>query len=263
MRAVALTALTVITPALVGCEGDGLTQQQQATIDRACATAEKNINAHAEEIRQAILAKKAACAKVADTLTGYKATWILLRHGDEAFKRYTQKVVEAELINEVWTTQLIGRQVAEFIIELRDVEDALARESGCPALSISTDHPRTVNGALLDTQDMELKDALQMQVFTELASLLGGEAATHLALSSGILATCSTFSWSTLGIGLGVGIVVDVIVRHIMNPAEQIANQLVSALENVAQKQSEAYRESMRLHLEERRARWTEEISHP
>ncbi len=263
MRAVALTALTVITPALVGCDGDGLTRQQQATINKAYAAAEENINAHAEEIRQAILAKKAACAKVADTLTGYRATWILLRHGDEAFKRYTQKAVERELISEVWTTQLIGRHVAEFIIELRDVEDALARESACPALSVSGECPRTVNGALIDTQDMELKDALQMQVFAELASLLGGEAATHLALSSGILATGSAFSWSTLGIGLGVGIVVDVIVRHIMNPAEQIANPLVSALENVAQKQSDAYRESMLLHLEDRRVRWAEEISRP
>ncbi len=171
-------------------------------------------------------------------------------------------MVESALISESWTTQLVARQVAEFIIELRDVEDALAREIGCPALSITPEHPHPSNGEPINTQDTELEDALRMQVFTELASLLGGEAATHLALRSGILATGTAFSWSTLGIGLGVGIVVDVIVRHIMNPAEQIAKQLEKALDEVAEQQREAFSEAMRQHLNTRRERWMKEISH-
>ncbi len=263
IRSIALAALAAFSPALVGCEDSGPTRQQQVAVDKARADAGESIRTRAEEIRRAILEKKAGCAEVADALTGYQSTWVLLRHGDEAFKRHTQELVEAELISEAWVTQLVGRQVAEFIIELRDIEDVLAREAGCPALSVTADHHHSAGGAPLDTEEMELKDALRMQVFTELASLLGAEAATHLALSSGILAGSSAFSWSTLGISLGVGLAVDVIVRWVMSPADEVARQLAQALEEAALKQSSAYREAMQQHLDERRERWMKELSHP
>ena len=193
--ALALAAFAASGLLLCGCGDEpstapaptSITLGELSDIDKACATAEKSIDMRAEAIRQAILAKKEKSREVAEKLTGYKATWTYVVDGEEALKQKSQAIVEADLISKEWGDKLIGQEVAGFIIDLRDAEDVLARETGCATLSVAPDGQHATDGTPVKAQRLDVKEGIQKQMYTELASLIGAEAATQLVISSGIL----------------------------------------------------------------------------
>ncbi len=267
IRALALATFAASGLLLTGCSDERTAEESSASIslkelsaiDKACASAEKSIGTHAEAIRQAILDKKQNCREVAENISDLGATWVLLWYGEDGLKHRTNGIVEEKLISEQWSLQLIGRHAAEFVIELKDLEDVLARETDCPGLSVSPNSEH--QGRKSDTTaGLEVKDALQKQVLTELASVIGAEAATALAIHLGIIGTSAGFSWSTFGVSIGVGLIVDVLVRWAVDPAEELTQQLNDALDKAAQEQSDAYRKAMQQHLEMRRTHWVQEI---
>ncbi len=236
-----------------------ISAEDKAIIDRAYLEAEKSIESHAAAVRQAVLDRKKECKDVADKITGYVAMLKRIK-GEEALKKHVDDVISKNLISEDWCMKLVSREVAGFIIDLRDIEDKLARETDCPALSVSHMYEGSLKYSAVTNDGSRLTNAMMKQVLTDIASLVGGEAAAMLALSTGIFGTAASLSWSTLGVSVGVGIVVDVVARWVINPAGEVAKQLNEALDMTAERQFSAFRKAMKHHLDLQRKRWTKEI---
>lgn len=157
--------------------------------------------------------------------------------------------------------ELLEEHTKSFVIALRDIEAPLARQANCPPLSAAQAH--TIQSTVTDDSpnQLELADSLQKQLYTELASLVGSEAATQLVIRSGIPGTSSLSSAGSFGISLVVGIVVDTVVRWCMDPAANVAQQLDAALDEAAEKQAQQYCAAMQRYLQARKGTWINEIS--
>ncbi len=225
---------------------------------------------HAEAVRRAILALKVHTPEIADALTGYKAMWILTRHGSDELQRYTQTTIEEHYKLREGCARVIAQECAAFLLTLRESEKALSRALGVPIPSASESSRvpapsasaarKATAGDAISSYSLALPDTLQGQICAELATFIGAEAATRLCLSSGILGTASAFSWSTLGISVGAGILVDTAVRWMMDPSGKIASRLNDALDKVAEEQSARFTQAMQQHLEARRACWVQAL---
>ncbi len=245
----------------LGIGRTNLTPADFSAIDKAYAAAEQNIDKHTEAVRQAVLARKKYSAYVAGNLTGWTAAWTRCVDGEEGLQAKVNKEISANLISEQWSTQLISKQLAAFVLELREVEDALAQETGCYGLSTAQDEANVKGKGGLSHGKLELTDAMQKQLLVELTALVGGEVAAQLILSSGILATGSALSATSFGVSLGVGIVVDLVVRWVMNPSGKVEQQLNEALDKAAEEHAQLFRKALETLLQERRNRWKAEIS--
>ncbi len=262
-----LTLTIAALPPIYGKENSSHlpTTAVRAAINSANGHAESLIHTHTTALHQAIRSRKASNADIAAELTGYKATWILLRYGEEELRLYAQSVLNSAYGGPLWVQQLMEHELASCIAALGDAEDTLARESAHPELSVTTTLPTLPGSADLTAppEELPLLHAMQMQALTELGSFLGGELATCALLSSRIIATGGTFSWSSLGLGLGVGLAADALVRRVVNPAGKVEQHLDEHLERMAQACSSVFRETMQHHLTARRTRWMQELTHP
>ncbi len=259
LPAKALGAL-LIGCTLCSCDEHELTQQQRSAAIAAYSNARRNMEQHAEAVRRAILALKVHTPKIADELTGYKAMWILTRHGSDELQRYTQTTIEENFKLREGCARIIAQEAAAFLLALRESEKALSQALGVPIPSASGKLPAPAAGHAINSDALALHDTLQGQICTELATFIGTEAATRLCLSSGILGTASAFSWSTLGISVGAGILVDTAVRWMMDPSGKIASRLNEALDKVAEEQAARFTQAMQQHLEMRRACWLQAL---
>lgn len=246
---------------LLSCQQeDTLTPEQQAAIDQAYNAAEQRLAYHTDQIRKAILAKQEKTQDVAEDLTGYTATWKLITGGQETLNQHAQELINNELISPAWCMELMCHHIVALTRELQDQEDILARKTECLLSTAVPPHP-TPAPSELSHSNLPLEDSIQKQLITELTSIIGSEAATHLALSSGILGASSLGAGSTFGISIGIGIIVDIAVRWIMNPSGDIAKQLDQALQNTADKQAQLYHDTMENFLQARKADWIQQIS--
>ncbi len=254
---------------LCSCDEHELTPRQKATGIAAYTDARRRVEQHAETVRRTILALKVHTPNIADELTGYKAMWILTRHGSDELQRYTQNTIEENFKLREGCSRIIAQECAAFLLALRESEKALSQALGVPIPSAtgSSKVPtpasaarKATAGDAINSDALALHDTLQGQICAELATFIGAEAATRLCLSSGILGTASAFSWSTLGISVGAGILVDTAVRWMMDPSGKIASRLNEALDKVAEEQAARFTQAMQQHLEMRRACWLQAL---
>lgn len=247
---------------LLTCCGDHeTTEQQRQAIDQAYRQADEQITRHAGEIHQSIISRKEKTREVAEELTGLKAAWTLISESEEGLHNLAKELIAEHLISEKEMQELLEQHTKSFVIELRDIEDSLAQQANCPSLSAAQTHTIQSTSAHVSPNQLNLTDGMQQQLFTELASIVGAEAATQLLISSGILGTAGVSSAGSFGISLAVGIIVDAAVRWYMDPAADVTLQLDTALDEAAAKQAQQFRTAMQQYLQARRDTWFKEIS--
>ena len=247
-----------------------LTPVEQQYIEAAYKEAQAAIDTHADELEKWYLDHcNGATKKTADALTGWRMKWKTIKSlGDkEMMEQFANEVVERELISAesckgAWMRSIVG--VAQ---QWGDIEDALAVQTKCYALSSEAKAEQMKEApkekGKIGDHDLirgKIKTALINEGVSIATSEIVTAVAINIAVSTGVLTAGTLSGTATFGIGLGIGILVDIVINMFTDPAGKIQKSLDEQMRRMGAEQKELFSKKMREVLQARYKEWEKQI---
>ena len=250
--------------------GRGHTPEEKAAmIDRAYISCEKAVDDELAEVDRwykEVIDTNAE--KAASALIDLRAKVELLKdpfrsENEKKMQKFLQERLEKNLYTQAEKQKVIAGVIGSVVLQWMDIENTLAKETHCYALTTEA-KVRAVEANHASLPGDGVDDELKKDIYREIASNVGGEVATmvavQLATSAGILGTSTAISWGTFGISLAAGIVVDVIVGKIMDAEGKVKQKLVASLEAERDDLKAKLRDALMEALRKRRVEWEKQI---
>ena len=238
-------------------------------IDRAYISCEKAVDDELAEVDRwykEVIDTNAE--KAASALIDLRAKVELLKdpfrsENEKKMQKFLQERLEKNLYTQAEKQKVIAGVIGSVVLQWMDIENTLAKETHCYALTTEA-KVRAVEANHASLPGDGVDDELKKDIYREIASNVGGEVATmvavQLATSAGILGTSTAISWGTFGISLAAGIVVDVIVGKIMDAEGKVKQKLVASLEAERDDLKAKLRDALMEALRKRRVEWEKQI---
>lgn len=245
--------------------GGELTEQEKQAVDKAYDACAHKVDEAANELEKWYMSYSNGSTKeAAEELIGWKAKWKAVTGSQEERDAHAREVMSKHLFTEEAAEKQVAHQMGVVLLAWQHVEDELAMETNCPALSVKSRAGSATGEGAAKPSDEILKNEMVNTVYREALSIAGAEAAavvaTQLAASAGILGTEAVLSWETLGVGLAASLVVDAALGWIMDSEGKIQKILDDQVKNTATEQKKRFREMMMTVLDARRKEWEKQI---
>lgn len=247
-----------------------LTPVEQQYIEAAYKDAQAAIDTYADELEKWYLDHcNGATKKTADALIGWRMKWKTIKSlgNKEKMEQFANEVVDRELISaesceEAWMRSIVG--VAQ---QWGDIEDALAVQMKCYALSSEAKAEKMIatpeEGSKIGDYDLirrKLRDSLINEGVSIVASEIATSIVIQIAVSSGVITAGTLSAPATFGIGLVMGLLVDTVIDVFTDPSGKVQKSLDEQMVKMGAQQKAMFREKMKEVLDARYGEWKKQL---
>lgn len=224
-------------------------------LESAKSKTESVVESHLIPVRTFFDDSKKNTRHFAEVALGWGSKWRLIadhvpftkggRHETYIRGQFEQTVFSAKQLE-----QIVSSAVSEYLAEIRSIEnqmlvslraDVAGFPDAYPIAQLDETQLRTKFDEAIQRAIAATGSQVQADIGTQLASIIGGEVLTQVAvrlgISAGILGTGAASGWATLGIGVVVGIIVDQIVSWVWDwwadPTGNLASNLDAKLDEM------------------------------